>query len=144
MNLQEMRSALKGQNRDSEAIFWFGLFWNAGATSDLYRAMCDTNYDPSLYLLWRKSGSNEILTPANDPEILYCHRVLMDQYKREHPENFDLRGRPIEFPLHPIKYADIKENDVVIHGPGRPFACIESDWPCRVFTWHGDLGVPCA
>lgn len=154
MKLQDMRDALKRQDRADEAIFWFGYFWNSGPTSDLYRAMCETGYDPSLYQIRIKPGTEkfietepgkvERLTPANDPEILYCHAILMAQYKREHPENFNTQGVPYEFPLRRIRFDAIKEDDIVVHGPGRPFACIEADWPCRVFKHHGDLGVPCA
>lgn len=141
LTLQDMRDALKGQMRSDEAIFWFCLFWNSGVNSDLYRIMCETKYDPSLYALRLKSGlkmeKREFFTPANDPEIVYCHALLRDQYERAF-------GPLREYPLRPIPYLDVKENDVVICGPGRQFPCIEADWPCRVFKDRGDLGVPCA
>lgn len=157
MTLSEMRAALKNQSRADEAIFWFGAFYHSGPDSDLYRAMCETGYDPSLYQIRIKPGSEQFLdagvrlTPANDPEIVYCHKLLVEQYGKEHPENFfydrtpaGVVARPREFPLHRIKLAALKEDDIVFHGPGRQFACIEADWPCRVFKHHGDLGVPCA
>ena len=140
---RQLEAVLKGQRRSDEAIFWFGLFWNSGPQSDLYRAMCLTKYDPSLYEIRLKPGykfdpgRHEILTPATDPEIVYCHSLLKGWYESVH--------RPLrEYPLLPIRFDDVKEDDVVICGPGRQFPCIEADWPCRVFKHHGDLGVPCA
>jgi hypothetical protein len=138
MTLQDMRDTLKGQYRADEAIFWFGLFWNSGSDTDLYRIMCETKYDPHFYALRKKFGSNdEYLTPASDPEIVYCHTLLCAQWERGH-------GRLIEYPLRPIKFGTLKENDVVVHGPGRPFICIPAGWPCRVYRVGGELKVPCA
>jgi len=144
LTLQDMLDTLKGQSRSDEAIFWFALFWNSGSQSDLYQILCETKYDPSLYELRLKPGykfdptkKQEFLTPANDPEIVYCHALLRDQYERAY-------GPLREYALRAIPYLDVKENDVVICGPGRQFPCIEADWPCRVFKHHGDLGVPCA
>ena len=137
LTMQDMNDVLKNHSRADEAIFWFALSWNAGADSDLYRILCQTKFDPSLYRLRRKPGSTEVITPDNDPEIVYCHKLLRDQYERAF-------GPLREYPLRPIRFAEIKENDVVICGPGRQFACIEANWPCRVFKHHGDLGVPCA
>lgn len=129
MNLQDMRDALKGQMKADEAIFWFCLFWNSGADSDLYRAMVASNFHPRLY------SQRQI---ENDPEIIYCHEVLKTMYEKEYG------CQPREFPLRKVKFSDVKENDVLIHGPGRPFVCLEAGWPCRVYKWHGDLGVACA
>ena len=138
LTLQDMLDTLKGQARSDEAIFWFCLFWNSGVRSDLYRIMCETKYDPSLYQHRFKPGSkSEKLTPESDPEIVYAHVLLREQYERAF-------GPLREYPLRPIPFLDVKENDVVICGPGRQFPCIEADWPCRVFKHHGDLGVPCA
>lgn len=137
LTLQDLRDTLHGQMRADEAIFWFGLFWNSGPESDLYKAMCQTKFDPSLYVLRRKTGSTELLTPANDPDIVYAHVLLREKYERAF-------GPLREYPLRSIKFDDIKEDDVVICGPGRQFPCIEADWPCRVFLKDGWLGVPCA
>jgi hypothetical protein len=128
LTLTDMRDALKGQRKATEAIFWFGLFWNSGPDSDLYRAMCETGFEPQLYT------QKQI---ENDPEIIYCHAVLKEKYE----EAF---GPLHEYPLRRIPFLAVKENDVLICGPGRQFPCIEADWPCRVHLHHGDLGVPCA
>jgi len=129
LTLQDMRAALKGQMRAEEAIFFFCLAWNSGAESDLYRIMVATEFHPRLHLQKQVE---------NDPEILYCHEILKDLYEKA-------SGIPLrEFPLRPVKFADVKENDVLVHGPGRPFVCLEAGWPCRVYKWHGDLGVACA
>ncbi len=128
MNLQDMRDALKGQMKADEAIFWWCLFWNAGPDSNLYRAMVGTNFHPRLH------SQKQI---ESDPEILYCHEVLKDLYEKEY-------GPLREYPLRPVKFSDVKENDVLVHGPGRPFVCLEAGWPCRVYKWHDDLGVACA
>lgn len=128
VTLQDMREALKGQMKADEAIFWFCLAWNSGPRSNLYRAMVATDFSPRL--LTQKQIEN-------DPEILYCHAVLKDLYEKA-------SGMPLhEYPLRPVKFADVKENDVLVHGPGRPFICLEAGWPCRVYKWHGDLGVAC-
>ena len=128
ITLQDMHAALKGQMRADEAIFFFCLFWNSGPDSDLYRALSKTDFDPRLRV------QQQI---TNDPEILYCHELLKDMYEKVY-------GPLREFPLRPFRLADIKENDVVTHGPGRPFVCIEANWPCRVFVSGGKLGVPCS
>jgi len=90
--------------------------------------MCETNFEPQLYT------QKQI---ENDPEIMYCHVVLRGQYEKAF-------GPLREYPLRPILFFSVKENDVLICGPGRQFPCIEADWPCRVHKRHGDLGVPCA
>lgn len=128
ITLQDMRAALKGQMKADEAIFWFCLFWYPGPTSDLYRIMVATNFHPRL------RTQKQI---ANDPEIIYCHEVLKDLYEKVY-------GPLRETALLPILPQTVEENDVLICGPGRQFACIEADWPCRVYKWRGDLGVACA
>lgn len=139
LTLQDMRDVLKGQGRSTEAIFWFCLFWNSGPQSDLYRVMCETNYDPHFYEFKHKPGGSpsEFLSPGTDPEILFAHAVLREHYERAY-------GPLREYPLRPIRFGTLKENDVVIHGPGRVFACIPAEWPCRVFLVGGELAVPCA
>ena len=138
LTIQDMRDTLKGQDRANEAIFWWCLFWNSGPDSDLYRIMCATDYDPRFYMLRKKLGSDdEFVTPANDPDIVYCHKVLHDRWEKAF-------GPLVEYPLRPIKFGTLKENDVVIHGPGRPFMCIPAGWPCRVYLDGGELKVPCA
>lgn len=129
LTVDDMRAALRGQNKAEEAIFWFGHFWNSGPESDLYKAMIATNFHPT-----RAAKHKQI---ANDPEILYCSKVLMDQYVRRF-------GYPREYALQPFKLSTIQENDVVVCGPGRQFACIDADWPLRVHLWRGDLSVYCA
>ena len=129
-----MRNALKGQRRADEAIFWFCSAWHSGADSDLYRAMVETNFHPDQH------RQKQI---ANDPEILYCFDVLGK-----------MLGQLIEVPMRPIKFDDVKENDVLVTGEitdprfrvkyGDRFLCIEKGWPCRVYKWHGNLGVACA
>lgn len=145
--LDDMLSALKGQRRAREAIFWFAYKWHSGPPSPLYRIMCDTNYDPSLYEFRLKPGykfdpttakkPGVFLNPMTDPEIFYCDTVLTERWVKAF-------GALREYPLFPVLFDTVKENDVVVCGPGRQFACIEADWPCRVFSHHGDLGVPCA
>jgi hypothetical protein len=133
-----MRDTLKGQTRADEAIFWHCLFWNSGPDSDLYRIMCETGYDPHFYAIRKKFGSDtEFLTPESDPDIAYCHILLREQWEKAY-------GPLREYPLRPIKFGTLKENDVVVHGPGRPFMCIPAGWPCRVYLVGGELKVPCA
>ena len=138
ITLQDMRDALKGQSRADEAIFWFCMCWNSGPdNSDLYRIMCETGYDPHFYALRKQYGSEKYLTPATDPELVYCHELLRERWEKSF-------GPLREYPLRPIRFGTLKENDVVICGPGRQFACIPADWPCRVYLAGGDLKVPCA
>jgi hypothetical protein len=127
ISLQDMRDVLKGQAKADQAIFWFGYFWNHGPADPLYKAMCETNYDPRLRV------QQQIDT---DPEIIYCMKMLMEQYIRAY-------GLPFESTMHSIPFKTIKEGDIVTHGPGRPFVCIEGDWPCKVFKENGELGVGC-
>ena len=121
ISLQDMRDALKGQSRADEAIFWFGYFWNAGPQSDLYRIMCETIYDPHFYEIRKQAGSDKSLTPASDPAIVYAHVLLRERWEKSF-------GPLREYPLRPIRFGTLKENDVVICGPGRQFACIPADW----------------
>ena len=138
LTIQEMRDTLKGQDRANEAIFWFGLFWNSGPGSDLYRIMCETNYDPHFYAMRKRVGSEDkFLSPESDPEIVYCHTLLRERWEKAF-------GPLRESPLRPIRFGTLKENDVVVHGPGRPFICIPAGWPCRVYLDGGELKVPCA
>jgi hypothetical protein len=134
ITLTDMRDAIKGQPKADEAIFWFCNAWHSGAGSDLYRAMVETNFHPDQH------RQKQI---ANDPEILYCFDVLGKRF-----------GPLVEYPMAPVKFADVRENDVLtacdIFQPefrakyGERFICIENGWPCRVYKWHGDLGVACA
>ena len=137
VTLQDLRDVLKGQHRTDEAIFWFGYFWNAGPQSDLYRIMCETIYDPHFYEIRKQAGSDKSLTPASDPAIVYAHVLLRKRWEQAF-------GPLREYPLHLIPFGALKENDVVVHGPGRKFVCIPADWPCRVYLDGGVLKVPCA
>jgi hypothetical protein len=125
MTLQDMRDALRGQNKANEAIFWFCLAWNQGPESDLYRIMIETHYDPFF------NKQHQIST---DPEILYCFDVLGKMYERAF-------GVPVEWPLQRIKFDDLKEDDIIIAEACWP--CIQAGWPCKVYKWHGALGVAC-
>lgn len=127
ITLQDMRTALSGQRKADEAIFWFCHAWHRGPDSALYRIMSQTDFHPRL------NSQKQI---ENDPEILYC---------------FDVLGRLIRLnpsaqaaPYLPIRIGTLKENDIVVHTTPRTFVCIEAGWPCRVYTWHGELGVACA
>jgi len=130
----DMRDSLRGQRKADEAIFWFCYAWHSGADSDLYRAMVESDFHPDQH------RQTQI---ADDPEILYCFDVLGKTF-----------GPFIEAQMQPIKFGDVKENDVLttseITHPafrlkyGERFVCIERGWPCRVYKWHGDLGVACA
>lgn len=134
ITLTDMRDALTGQNRAEEAIFWFCSAWHSGADSDLYRVLVETQFFPDQH------RQKQI---ANDPEILYCFDVLGKRF-----------GPLVESPLRPVKFGDVKENDVLVASEitqpafrlkyGRRFVCIEKGWPCRVYRFQGDLGVACA
>lgn len=133
ITLQDMRDTLKGQRKADEAIFWFCNAWHCGSDSDLYRAMVETNFHPD------QIRQRQI---SRDPEILYALDVLGEKF-----------GPLVETPLMPIKFGDVRENDVLIaceitqpefrRKYGERFVCIADGWPCRVYKWHGDLGVSC-
>ena len=138
MTLQDMLDVLRGRvnsTRAKEAVFWFAFKWHAGPGSDLYRIMCETGYDPHFYQT--QNGAGKKLSPATEPELLHCEQILGDAYVKAF-------GVPREYQLLPIKFGTLKENDVVVHGPGRPFICIPAGWPCRVYLDGGELKVPCA
>jgi hypothetical protein len=134
ITLTDMRESLRGQRKADEAIFWFCNAWHSGLDSDLYHVIREVNFHPDQH------RQKQI---KDDPEILYCLDVLGTKF-----------GPFVEAALLPIKFADVKENDVLIAGEitdpkfrlkyGSRFVCIEKGWPCRVYKWHGDLGVACA
>lgn len=134
ITLQDMRDALKGQNKADEAIFWFCSAWHHGKQSDLYRVMVESEFHPDFH---RQSQIQ------NDPEILYCFEVLGRRF-----------GPLIEAPMAPIKLGDVEEGDVIYACDitqeafrmkyGQRFVCIAPKWPCRVYKWRGSLGVACA
>lgn len=138
LTLTDLRTVLAGQRRAEEVIFWFCLAWHSGKDSTLYRILREVNFTP------RRHSQAQI---ANDPEIVYGLGLLDDYLARG-------LGHPLsEAPLNFVKFADVRENDVLIHGKPRGellpglvsvFPCIDTGWPCRVYTWKGDLGVACA
>lgn len=139
LTINDMRDVLKGQRRADEVIFWFCNAWHAGKGSDLYRIMKASTFTPRLHLQKQVQ---------NDPEILYGFEVLGALYQKAY-------GPMVEYQLQPVPFAEIEEDDVLIHAKSpiphallkrlvQEFPCIEAGWPCRVYKWHGDLGVACA
>ena len=134
ITLTDMRESLKGQRKADEAIFWFCHAWHQGPKSDLYHAMVETNFHPD---------QHRQMQIKDDPEILYALDVLGTKF-----------GPFIEAPMGPVLLDDVQENDVLVASDifqpdfrlkyGERFMCIEKGWPCRVYKWHGSLGVACA
>ena len=129
MTIQNMRAALDKQRRTEETIFWFALAWHWGKGTDLYTALRECSYTPLFHKTKQING---------DPELTYGHNVLADLYQREYGH------LPVEFSLHPFNIRSVEEGDVILHTKPATFPCIAEGWPCRVFKWHGSLGVPCA
>jgi hypothetical protein len=154
ITLSDMRESLRGQRKADEAIFWFCHAWHSGSDSDLYRIMLETNFYPDQHRnrwarkLWKPDGTPDLDLNGEqkaeyDPEILYCFDVLETKF-----------GPFIQTPMRPVKFCDVREKDVLVASYitdpkfrlkyGDRFVCIEKGWPCRVYKWHGDLGVACA
>lgn len=129
LTLTDMREALRKQRRADETIFWFCHAWHSGRDSDLYQIMKLVDFYPRLHVQ-RKIGV--------DQELLYGFQVLSDLYTKTygHP--------PMEYQMGPVRIDDVHEDDILVHTSPRTFACIEAGWPCRVYKWHGGLGVACA
>lgn len=129
MNIHNMRAALDKQRRTEETIFWFAVAWHWGKGTDLYTALRECSYTPLFHKTKQIDG---------DPEIQFGHAVLTDLYKREYGH------LPIEGKLYEFRIQSVEEADVIMHTKPATFPCIAAGWPCRVFKWHGSLGVPCA
>ena len=149
ITLDDMRSALRGQHRAEEAIFWFCNAWHSGALSDLYQILRKCTYTPTFHKLAAEAKRISAENPIKDSdELKYCFQVLGALYERT------FGHAPVEYRLQPIRMDDVQEDDVVIHAKwpmpdpvlGRhvqEFPCIQAGWPCRVYKHHGQLGVAC-
>lgn len=120
MTKQDLLDCLKGHPNADEAIFWWCYAWHSGAESDLYRIMCASSYVPLVGRKW-----------AEDPGVVECFARLDAAF-----------GPLVEHDYEPVKLADVKEGQVLI--AGNHFPCITAKWPCRVYRWHGALGVACS
>lgn len=122
MTKQDLFDALKNHPLAPAAIFWWCHCWHGGVGTDLYRIMCDDSLgyipDPNV-------------NATKDPEIVKLLMVLDQTF-----------GPLVENALLPVKLKDVQEGQILIHDGG--FPCLPLRWPCRVYRWHGSLGVECS
>lgn len=120
MKHQDLADVLRGHSKAEEAIYWFAYSWHAGLGSDLYKVLCESSYIPTIGRKWR-----------DDPDIIHCF------------ERLDAVFQPLqEHPYLPVRIEDVREGHVLIAGVN--FPCLPPKWPCKVYPWHGSLGVACS
>lgn len=134
MTKQDLIDALKNHPKASEAIFWWCYCWHSGSGSDLYRIMCDDSLgfvpDP------RRTTAAFVIDPNGN---LACVDPEVEELISRLDQTF---GPLVEHAYQPVKLADVKEGEVLI--AGSDWLCINKRWPCRVYRYHGALGVACS
>lgn len=122
ITMADLFAALGGRAKAACAIFWWCYAWHSGAGSSLYKILCSDQlgYVPDPRHNWR-----------DDPEIKQCFTILDSRF-----------GPFAEYDYQPVKLADVKEGDILIAGSDH--LCLLNRWPCRVYRWHGTLGVACS
>lgn len=119
MTKQDLLDVLRGHPNAEEAIFWWAYAWHSGEGSDLYKIMCESQYAPDPQRKWR-----------DDPAVIECI------------EKLDAVFMPlVEHDYKLVAFKDVQEGQILI--AGQHFPCLPNRWPCRVYRWHGALGVEC-